>query len=41
MSYRNKTYVAFASEDIHNYRLMTAWRANKNEPPPSFGPDVL
>lgn len=30
MSYRNKTYVAFASEDIHNYRLMTAWRANKN-----------
>lgn len=30
MSYRNKTYVAFASEDIHYYRLMTAWRANKN-----------
>ncbi|MEX0946898.1 MAG: TIR domain-containing protein [Acidimicrobiia bacterium] len=30
MSYRNKTYVAFASEDIHNYRLMTAWRANEN-----------
>lgn len=30
MSYRNKTYVAFASEDIRNYRLMTAWRANKN-----------
>lgn len=30
MSYRNKTYVAFASQDIHNYRLMTAWRANKH-----------
>lgn len=30
MSYRNKTYVAFASEDIRYYRLMTAWRANKN-----------
>lgn len=30
MSYRNKTYVAFASEDIHNYRLMTAWRENDN-----------
>lgn len=30
MSYRNKTYVAFASEDIHNYWLMKAWRANKN-----------
>ncbi|MPV49807.1 molecular chaperone Tir [Pseudactinotalea sp. HY160] len=30
MSYRNKTYVAFASEDIHYYRLMTAWRANDN-----------
>lgn len=28
MSYRNKTYVAFASEDIHNYRLMEAWRDN-------------
>lgn len=28
MSYRNKTYVAFASEDIHNYRLMEAWREN-------------
>jgi hypothetical protein len=22
MSYRNKTYVVFASEDIHCYRLM-------------------
>jgi hypothetical protein len=30
LSYRNKTYVAFASEDIHNYRLMTAWRENEN-----------
>lgn len=30
MSYRNKTYVAFASEDIHKYRLMTAWRANEH-----------
>lgn len=28
MSYRNKTYVAFASEDIRFYRLMEAWRAN-------------
>ncbi len=28
MSYRNKTYVAFASEDIHLYRLMVAWRDN-------------
>lgn len=30
MSYRNKTYVAFASEDILHYRLMTAWRSNEN-----------
>ena len=30
MSYRNKTYVAFASEDISSYRLMEAWRDNKN-----------
>ncbi|NKY60536.1 TIR domain-containing protein [Nocardia flavorosea] len=30
MSYRNKTYVAFASENIHCYRLMEAWRDNKN-----------
>lgn len=30
MSYRNKTYVAFASEDITQYRLMTAWKANTN-----------
>lgn len=28
MSYRNKTYVAFASEDIRSYRLMEAWRDN-------------
>jgi hypothetical protein len=30
MSYRNKTYVAFASEDIRYYRLMEAWRENKH-----------
>lgn len=30
MGYRNKTYVAFASEDIGNYRMMQAWKANKN-----------
>lgn len=30
MSYRNKTYVAFASEDIHCYRLMEAWRDNEH-----------
>lgn len=30
MSYRNKTYVAFASEDIIQYRLMEAWRDNEN-----------
>lgn len=30
MSYRNKTYVAFASEDINSYRLMEAWRENRN-----------
>jgi len=29
MGYRNKTYVAFASENIHLYRLMEAWRENK------------
>ena len=29
MSYQNKTYVAFASEDIKYYRLMEAWRENK------------
>lgn len=30
MSYRNKTYIAFASEDISSYRLMEAWRENEN-----------
>lgn len=30
MSYKNKTYIAFASEDIRSYRLMEAWRENKN-----------
>lgn len=30
MSYRNKTYVAFASEDIKQYWLMEAWRDNDN-----------
>ncbi|WP_035214371.1 TIR domain-containing protein, partial [Achromobacter marplatensis] len=29
MGYRNKTYVAFASEDISKYRLMEAWKANE------------
>ena len=29
MSYRNKTYVAFASENIKSYWLMEAWRENK------------
>ncbi|WP_432574263.1 TIR domain-containing protein [Kineococcus sp. SYSU DK005] len=29
MSYRNKTYVAFASENIRLYRLMEAWRDNE------------
>lgn len=28
MAYRNKTYVAFASENISSYRLMEAWKAN-------------
>lgn len=28
MAYRNKTYVAFASEDIRYYRIMEAWRDN-------------
>lgn len=29
MSYRNKTYIAFdGDEDIHYYRLMTAWKAH-------------
>lgn len=30
MAYRNKTFVSFASEDIHSYRLMCAWRANRH-----------
>jgi hypothetical protein len=30
MSYRNKTYVAFASEDIHSYRMMQAWQKNEH-----------
>ena len=30
MSYRNKTYVAFASENITSYRLMEAWRENQS-----------
>lgn len=30
MSYKNKTFISFASEDIKYYRLMTAWNANKN-----------
>ncbi len=30
MSYRNKTYVAFASENIHCYRLMQAWRESEH-----------
>lgn len=30
MSYGNKTYVAFASEDIKSYWLMTAWNKNEN-----------
>jgi hypothetical protein len=30
VSYRNKTYVAFASEDIKYYRLMEAWRDNQH-----------
>jgi antiphage defense system Thoeris ThsB-like protein len=30
MAYRNKTFVSFASEDLAQYRLMTAWKANDN-----------
>jgi hypothetical protein len=30
MAYRNKTYVAFAGEDIHHYYLMQAWKANEH-----------
>src|ERR1700727_1109053 len=29
MAYRNKTFVSFASDDIHFYRLMQAWRSNQ------------
>lgn len=29
MSYRNKTYIAFASEDIKHYWLMKAWKQNE------------
>lgn len=29
MAYRNKTYVAFASEDIDYYWMMTAWKKNQ------------
>ena len=28
MAYRNKTFISFASEDIHYYRLMCAWKEN-------------
>lgn len=28
MSYRNKTYVIFDGDDIHNYRSMRAWTQN-------------
>lgn len=30
MSYRNKTYIIFDGDDIHNYRLMQAWKQNEN-----------
>lgn len=30
MAYRNKTFVSFASEHISSYRLMCAWKANRN-----------
>lgn len=29
MAYRNKTFVSFASEDLHYYRLMQAWKKNE------------
>ena len=30
MAYRNKTYIAFDGDnDMHYYRLMTAWSANE------------
>jgi MTH538 TIR-like domain (DUF1863) len=30
VAYRNKTYVAFASEDINSYYMMKAWRKNEH-----------
>jgi hypothetical protein len=30
MAYRNKTFVGFASEDLHFYRLMCAWKENEH-----------
>jgi hypothetical protein len=30
MSYRNKTYVIFSSNDINYYNLMCAWKENEN-----------
>jgi hypothetical protein len=30
VAYRNKTYVCFASEDIVQYYLMTAWKENEH-----------
>jgi hypothetical protein len=30
MGYRNKTFVSFASQDLHYYRLMCAWKANQH-----------
>lgn len=29
MAYRNKTFIAFASEDINSYWLMLAWKENE------------
>ena len=30
MAYRNKTFVSFASEDLTQYRMMTAWKRNEH-----------
>ena len=31
MTYRNKTFVSFdADNDLHYYRMMTAWKTNEN-----------
>jgi len=30
MAYRNKTFISFASEDLSQYYLMKAWRANQH-----------